>query len=81
MCGGARGGGGGMFLRFGLHRGEEKKRMREGTSWRHRGNHVSYRGPVGGPSSAYGLPIGEEGLSLVGHYTSPFLSIPSNGID
>jgi hypothetical protein len=55
--------------------------MREGTSLQRRGNHVGCRGPVCGPMLAYGLLSGEQGLSPVGHYTSPFLSIQSKGID
>jgi hypothetical protein len=49
--------------------------MREGTSSRRRGDHVGCRGPASGHAPAYGLPSGEQGLSPVGHCTSPSISI------
>jgi hypothetical protein len=49
--------------------------MRERTSSRRRGDHVEHRGPADGHTSAYGLPNGEQGLSLVSHYTSPSICI------
>jgi hypothetical protein len=49
--------------------------MRDGTSLRCRGDHVGHRGPPGGPAPAYGLLSGEQGLSPVGHCTSPSISI------
>jgi hypothetical protein len=49
--------------------------MREGTSSQRRGDHVGRRGLIGGPATAYVLPSGEQGLSPIGHCTSPSISI------
>jgi hypothetical protein len=73
---GAHGESGGTFLRFGLHRGEEKKRMRERESSRRRGSHVGRRGPANVRLAKWRAgPEPGRPLHLL------FLSIQSKGTD